>query len=67
MPGKDKTRGTANSALETTLGELDTSLALVNTDVASGSALSPASAFNRTDNTVDLVHYQSVVWGTSVA
>jgi hypothetical protein len=70
MPGKDETRSAANSALKmTTWGALETirtSFALVNTDAARGSALSPAWAFSTTTNTPDLVYDENVVWCSSV-
>jgi len=70
MPGKDETPGTANRALTmTTWGVLETirtSFTPVNRDVTRGGALSPASAFRSTNNTVGLVFDQNVVWCTSV-
>src|SRR6266699_2144055 len=47
-------------------GYLDVQAALMNTDVAIASALSPKAAYNTTTGQVDIVYGTSVVWGTAV-
>src|SRR6266581_2116045 len=47
-------------------GYLDVQAALMNTDVATASALSPKAAYNTKTGQVDIVYGTGVVWGTSV-
>jgi serine protease AprX len=46
-------------------GGLDVGAALNNTDVASGSAASPAAVYDSSTGAVSLVSVSGVVWGTS--
>jgi len=47
-------------------GYLDVQAALMSTDVATASALSPKAVYNTNTGQVDIVYGTSVVWGTSV-